>query len=130
MQNYLSTTTKHKQSSFQQSLNSTGTNFNSLNGKMTTDYITQYPSFLKPNKMYPSRRIDDSHVKNAMEIALERYERDLLKQEENKEKHKDNLKKALQKEQRVMDEEREKKKKETEETKYFLQIQMAQKEQC
>jgi len=49
-----------------------------MNGKVSTDYITAYPHFLRPNKHYPHRRTDDSHVKNAMEIALEKYENDLM----------------------------------------------------
>ena len=51
---------------------------NSMNGKVSTDYITAYPHFLRPNKHYPHRRTDDSHLKNAMEIALEKYENDLM----------------------------------------------------
>jgi hypothetical protein len=59
---------------------------NSYNGKVTNEYLTSYPKFLKPNKLYPHRRIDDSHVKNAMEIALDRYEKELLIKEGIKDK--------------------------------------------
>ena len=52
---------------------------NSLNGKVSNEYLTQYPKFLHPSKLYPHRRIDDTHVKNAMERALEKFELDLLK---------------------------------------------------
>ena len=46
-------------------------NNHSLEEKMTNNYLTQYPQFLKPNKLYPHRRTDDNHVKNAMEITLD-----------------------------------------------------------
>lgn len=46
---------------------------------MSNNYISgDYPHFLKPNKIYPYRRLEDIHIKNAMEVALERYEKDLL----------------------------------------------------
>jgi hypothetical protein len=40
-----------------------------------------YPQFLKPHKVYAYRRLDDSNVRGAMEIALERYENELSKLE-------------------------------------------------
>lgn len=52
---------------------------NTLEGRMSNNYISgDYPHFLKPNKIYPYRRLEDIHIKNAMEVALERYEKDLL----------------------------------------------------
>ncbi len=52
---------------------------NTLEGRVSNKYISgDYPHFLRPNKIYPYRRLEDHHIKNAMEEALERYERDLL----------------------------------------------------
>jgi hypothetical protein len=91
-------TLSSKNGSWMKNKSGENTNFNnSFNGKVSQDYITQYPQFLKPNKHYPHRRTDDSHIKNAMEVALERYEDDLLKQEKMKEKNKHNLQEAIEK---------------------------------
>ena len=46
----------------------------SINGKVPVKYISDYPAFLKPNKHYPYRRLNDSHVETVMQAALERYE--------------------------------------------------------
>lgn len=46
---------------------------------------------MKPHKIYPYRRLDDIHIKNAMEVALEKYENELLKQENEKMKHREEL---------------------------------------
>lgn len=47
---------------------------------------------LKPNKHYPYRRTDDSHVKSNMEMALERYEKELISQEKVKFNAKEQIK--------------------------------------
>ena len=52
---------------------------NTLEGRVSTNYIAgDYPQFLKPCKLYPYRRLDDIHIKNAMEDALDRYEKELV----------------------------------------------------
>jgi hypothetical protein len=38
----------------------------SINGKVPIRYISDYPSFLKPNKHYAYRRLNDSHVETTM----------------------------------------------------------------
>jgi hypothetical protein len=44
---------------------------NTLEGRVSNKYLTgDYPHFLKPNKIYPYRRLDDIHIKDAMEVAL------------------------------------------------------------
>ena len=60
---------------------------NSTMGKVSNEYLASYPHFLKPNKHYPHRRTDDTHIKNAMELALERYENQLVDEEKNRIKH-------------------------------------------
>jgi hypothetical protein len=55
-----------------------------LDGRVSNNYLTgDYPHFLKPNKIYPYRRLEDHHVKNAMEDALNRYEKELLESEKD-----------------------------------------------
>lgn len=55
---------------------------NTLEGRVSNKYLTgEYPPFLKPDKIYPYRRLEDIHIKGAMEVALERYEKELLDQE-------------------------------------------------
>jgi hypothetical protein len=50
----------------------------SVNGKVPVKYLAEYPLFLKPNKHYPCRRLNDSHVERTMKSALDRYEKELL----------------------------------------------------
>jgi hypothetical protein len=53
--------------------------FNSTEGRVSNKYLTgDYPHFLRPNKLYPYRRLEDVHIKNAMEEALDRYEKELV----------------------------------------------------
>jgi len=55
-----------------------------LDARVSNNYLTgDYPHFLKPNKIYPYRRLEDHHVKNAMEDALNRYEKELLESEKD-----------------------------------------------
>jgi len=52
---------------------------NTMEGRVSNGYLTgDYPSFLKPHKVYAYRRLDDTNTRGAMEVALERYERELL----------------------------------------------------
>ena len=50
----------------------------SVNGKVPVKFVTDYPLFLKPNKHYAYRRLNDSHVENCMQSAIERYEKQLI----------------------------------------------------
>jgi hypothetical protein len=50
----------------------------SVNGKLPVKYLADYPMFLKPNKHYPYRRLNDTHVENTMKDALNRYEGKLI----------------------------------------------------
>lgn len=54
----------------------------SVNGKVPVNFVTSYPLFLKPDKHYPYRRLNDTHVESVMQDALKRYEKDLRSQEE------------------------------------------------
>jgi hypothetical protein len=45
---------------------------------MPVKYVADYPTFLKPNKHYPYRRLNDTHVESVMQTALERYETELV----------------------------------------------------
>jgi hypothetical protein len=56
----------------------------SLNQKVPVKYISDYPKFLMPHKHYPYRRLNDKHVENVMNNALNRYEDDIKKQEQEK----------------------------------------------
>lgn len=51
---------------------------------------------MRPSKIYPYRRLEDVHIKDAMEEALERYEKDLIGQEKQRDKHRMNQQKAHQ----------------------------------
>eukprot|EP00347_Sterkiella_histriomuscorum_P008443 403345075 len=100
---------------------------NSLNGRVSTDYLTQYPHFLKPNKHYPYRRTDDSHIKSNMEVALDRYERDLVSQEQHKIQAKEQIKDQVLNETLTMRAIQARKQKEKQDTKKILEIQMDEK---
>jgi hypothetical protein len=45
---------------------------------------------MRPSKIYPYRRLEDIHIKDAMEEALDRYEKDLLVQEKERDKQRKN----------------------------------------
>jgi len=49
---------------------------------------------MRPSKIYPYRRLEDMHIKDAMEEALTRYEKDLVVQEKQRDKHRSNQQKA------------------------------------
>jgi hypothetical protein len=49
-----------------------------FSGRMPARYTSEYPVFLKPNKHYPYRRLNDSHVETVMQSALERFEKELV----------------------------------------------------
>jgi hypothetical protein len=51
----------------------------SLNKKVPVKYVADYPKFLRPHKHYPYRRLNDKHVENVMNTALNRYEDDIKK---------------------------------------------------
>jgi hypothetical protein len=58
----------------------------SVNGKVPVKYMSQYPLFLKPNKHYPYRRLNDTHVETVMQEALQRYEQQLVNNQQDKQK--------------------------------------------
>ncbi len=42
---------------------------------------------MRPSKIYPYRRLEDVHIKDAMEEALQRYEKELVGQERERDRH-------------------------------------------
>ena len=80
LQKHLQQSVSKSKAKQQDRLNEDPDNYlNSLEGRVSNKYMTgDYPHFLRPTKLYPYRRLEDHHIKNAMEEALERYEKDLL----------------------------------------------------
>ena len=98
---------------------------NTFEGRVSNKYLSgDYPHFLRPSKIYPYRRLEDMHIKDAMEDALERYEKDLLGQEKERDKHRFNQQKAHMDDMLYMQDQEEKKRRDREETKVFLRLQM------
>ena len=61
---------------------------NTLEGRVSNNYLSgDYPHFMRPSKIYPYRRLEDHHIKDAMEEALQRYERELVGQERDRDRH-------------------------------------------
>jgi hypothetical protein len=71
-------------------------NKQSINGKVPIKYISDYPSYLKPHRHYPYRRIDDTHVENVMKAAIEKYENSLRQLEDERLSDAQNLKGQLE----------------------------------
>ena len=53
-------------------------NTSTVNQKLPKNYVVEYPMFLKPSKYYPYRRLEDAHVEETMNSALQRYENELV----------------------------------------------------
>lgn len=57
----------------------------SKNFNLPESYLTSFPLFMKQDKAYPSRRLENTHIKAVMGQALNRYEQELqtIKQSKN-----------------------------------------------
>ena len=73
------------------------------------------------------RRTDDHHVNNVMELALQRYEQELLDKEKANEKHLRDHRKSVHDYEKQICLDREKSKHLQEQTKQALQLQMQEK---
>ena len=81
MKQKLATELKSHYASMPVPIQVSGSNKQSVNEKVPYHHITDYPKFLKQSEYHPTRRFDTSHVENAMQEALNRYEKDLIKLE-------------------------------------------------
>lgn len=126
LQKHLTLTVSNKKAKWQDKLNEDPENYtNSLEGRISNNYLSgDYPHFLRPNKLYPYRRLEDHHIKNAMEEALERYEKDLLSQDKQQQRHREDQLKAHNSDLMYIQDQEEKKARDREETRLFLKIQM------
>jgi hypothetical protein len=98
---------------------------NTLEGRVSNNYISgDYPHFLRPAKLYPYRRLNDEHVRDAMQEALDRYERDLLSAERERDRQRGNVERRVQEDQMKIEDMAEKKRRDKEETKLFLKLQI------
>lgn len=53
----------------------------SVSGRVPIKYITAYPTFMKPAKHYPYRRLNDTHIEQTMQSALKKVEDDINERE-------------------------------------------------
>ena len=51
----------------------------SVNDKIPSKFVIDYPNFLKPAKYHPYRRLEDFHVADVIQEARKRHEEKLLK---------------------------------------------------
>ena len=51
----------------------------SVNDKIPSKFVIDYPNFLKPAKYHPYRRLEDHHVADVIQEARKRHEDSLLK---------------------------------------------------
>ena len=98
---------------------------NTLDGRVSTKYIAgDYPHFLKPNKVHPYRRLEDHHIKNVMEDALERYESELVSAEKTQQRFRDELHQAHNNDLKYFSDQKARRDQLREENRLFLKIQM------
>lgn len=96
---------------------------NTYEGRVSNAYLSgDYPHFLRPAKLYPYRRLEDAHVKDAMQEALDRYERDLLSQERERDRQRGNVQRRVREDEMKIEDMQEKRRKDKEETKLFLKL--------
>lgn len=51
----------------------------SVNDKLPSRFVIDYPNFLKPAKYHPYRRLEEHHISDVLEQARKRHEDSLLK---------------------------------------------------
>lgn len=51
----------------------------SVNDKIPSKFVIDYPNFLKPAKYHPYRRLEEHHIADVLELARKRHEDSLLK---------------------------------------------------
>lgn len=97
-----------------------------MGGRVSNAYLSgDYPKFLRPDKVYPTAtRFDDGHLRGAMEEALDRYERDLLTQEGEKQRLREAIVIAQARDVKAIQEQRAKKERKMEENRLFLKLQI------
>ena len=74
----------------------------SVNDKIPSKFIIDYPNFLKPAKYYPYRRLEEHHISDVLQDARKRHEENLLKSKNDDMKYSDMFKKAVDDNQKVI----------------------------
>lgn len=68
-----------------------------VNDKLPSRFVIDYPNFLKPAKYHPYRRLEEHHVADALQEARRRHESNLVKIKKEDEVHTDLFFKAVEK---------------------------------
>ena len=71
-------------------------NKSSVNERLPSNYIVEYPTFLKSHPDQQTRKANDEHVSKTMNQALGRFEQSLLEKEKIKQGEADDFKSQLE----------------------------------
>lgn len=71
-------------------------NKSSVNDRLPSNYIVEYPTFLKSHPDQQTRRANDQHVEKTLNQALDRYENQLLAKEQIRKGEADDFKSQLE----------------------------------
>ena len=98
-----------------------------VNDKLPTKFIIDYPNFLKPAKYFPYRRLQEHHIADVLQEARKRHEENLSKIKKDDDKHNDQFFKSLEENKKRIQDLEYNRKKVYEEHKKCLQDQIRQK---
>lgn len=99
----------------------------SVNARLPSKFVIDYPNFLKPAKYYPYRRLEDHHIADAIEEARNRHERKLLSLKSEDEKYTQIFNQNLEENKKAIQSAEETRKKVYDDYKRSLQEQIMQK---
>ncbi|CAI2361246.1 unnamed protein product [Moneuplotes crassus] len=68
----------------------------SVNDKLPSRFVIDYPKFLKPAKYYPYRRLEEHHISDVLSDARKRHEQEILGKKKEEEKYSDMFKKSVE----------------------------------